>query len=216
MLPRLGLLENDAPSGQKASFFCLENAYWRIIGLDTGYDSLGWPLIEYVVQPDCALRPEEIAWLRQTVRPAPDDPRGIILLTHHQYYSRYDYWYPRQAKQLSEFFHRPVLWFWGHEHRLAIYRQFEVQGGLSAFGRCIGHGGMPVDLPPATPKHPECAVEFVDERHYPNDEGLTIGFNGHAQMVLRGPSATIDYLDLYGQILFSEEWRTTNGSLERV
>ena len=216
MLPTLGLLESGGASGQKASFFCLENNYWRIIGLDTGYNSLGWPFIEYIVRPDCALRPEEIAWLRQTVRPGPDDSRGIILLTHHQYYSRYDYWYPRQAEQLAEFFDRPVLWFWGHEHRLAVYRQFKVRGGLSAFGRCIGHGGMPVDLPPATPKHPECVVEFVDERHYPNDEGLTIGFNGHAQMVLRGPSATIDYLDLHGQLLFSEEWRTTNGNLARV
>lgn len=57
---------------------------------------------------------------------------------------------------------------------------------------------------------------FVDQRHYPNDEGLTIGFNGHAQMVLRGPSATVDYLDLHGQLLFSEEWRATNVSVQRV
>ncbi|MGD0420658.1 MAG: metallophosphoesterase [Xanthobacteraceae bacterium] len=216
MLPTLGLITDEKPLGQKASFFCLENSYWRIIALDTGYDSIGWPIIEYVVQPDCALRPEQIEWLRTKVQPRNDDPRGIIVLTHHQYYSRYDFWYPKQAKQLAEFFSRPVLWFWGHEHRLAVYNEFRVQGGIPAFGRCIGHGGMPVDLPPATPKHSECAVEYVDERHYPNDENLTIGFNGHAQLTLRDDRLSVQYVDVHGAVIFSEAWMTKAGGLERI
>lgn len=215
MLPTLGLMSGGTPLGQKASFFCLENEYWRIIGLDTGYNSIGWPIIEQLFRPDCALRPEEIEWLRKVVRPRHDDPRGIILLTHHQYYSRYDFWYPNQAKQLAEFFSRPVLWFWGHEHRLAIYREFRVEGGIPAIGRCLGHGGMPVDLPPAAAKYPDCDVEFVDERHYPNDERLTIGFNGYAQILLRGDRATIDYVDVHGRVIFSETWLAQNGALER-
>ena len=216
VLPKLGLMSDGKPLGQKASFFCLENNYWRIIGLDTGYNSIGWPIIEYVFRPDCALRPEEIEWVRKVVRPRPDDPRGIILLTHHQYYSRYDFWYPKQAIQLAEFFSRPVLWFWGHEHRLAIYPEFRVERGFPAIGRCIGHGGMPVDLPPATAKYPDCDVEFVDKRHYPNDEQLTIGFNGYAQMSLRDDRATIDYLDVHGSVIFSETWLANSGTLERI
>jgi hypothetical protein len=112
-----------------------------------------------------------MAWLSDIVRPTPNDPRGIVLLSHHQCFSRFDDCYPRPARQLAAFFPRPVLWFWGHEHRLAIYEQNAIAGGVSAFGRCIGHGGMPVDLPPAQPKHPEYDVEFVDDRRYPNDEG---------------------------------------------
>ena len=113
MLPRLGPITNGKTHGQKASYFCLENQHWRIIALDTGYDSIGWPLLEYVFQPACPLRPEQIDWLRTVVRPRDDDPRGIILLTHQQYYSAYDNWYPQPARQLAEFFSRPVLWFWG-------------------------------------------------------------------------------------------------------
>ena len=119
--------------------------------MDTGYNSIGWPLIEYIFPPDCALRPELLDWLRPAVKPRSDDPRGIVVLSHHQYFSRFQQWYPKPAKQLSEFFPRKFLWFWGHEHRLAIYRQFGVDGGPKVFGRCIGHGGMPVD--PLPPEH---------------------------------------------------------------
>jgi hypothetical protein len=50
-------------------------------------------------------------------------------------------------------------------------------GGVTAHGRSIGHGGMPVDLPPKAPLH-DFAVEFVDERLYPNDGNLVVGYNG--------------------------------------
>src|SRR5260370_599686 len=80
---------------QKASFFCLENDHWRIIALDTGYNSIGLPLLEYVFKPDCALPPELMHWLSTVVQPRPDDPRGTVLLSHHQYYSQFDQWYPK-------------------------------------------------------------------------------------------------------------------------
>jgi hypothetical protein len=216
ILPKLGLISHGKPCGQKASFFCLENEYWRLIALDTGYNSVSWPLLELFIESDCALGREQVKWLRTIVRPREDDPRGIIILTHHQYYSRYDNWYPRPAKQLVKFFSRPVLWFWGHEHRLAIYEEFGVRGGIRAFGRCIGHGGMPVELPPALPRHPECTLEFTDSRHYPNDENLEIGFNGFAQMSLHDNKATIQYLDVDGATIFSESWVVEDGRLQRV
>jgi calcineurin-like phosphoesterase family protein len=198
--------------------FCIQGIFhdhWRILAVDTGYNSIGWPLLEYIFQPSCALRPELIDWLRNVVRPRKDDPRGTIILSHHQVYSRYDYWYPEQARQLAEFFTGPVLWFWGHEHRLAIYREHTVRGGISAFGRCIGHGGMPVDLPPAQPKHAECIIEFTDDRPYPNDENLTIGFNGYAELSLQDKQATVSYVDVRGKRIFSEAWVVNNDVLQR-
>jgi len=185
--------------------------------LDTGYNSIGLPVLEYIpfLKPDCALPPELFAWIREAVRPH-DDGRGIVLLSHHQYFSRFDDWYTKPAKQLAEIFSRPVLWFWGHEHPLAIYEEFGIDGGIRAFGRCVGHGGMPVDLPPAEPKHSECRVEFVDRRQYPNDENLTIGFNGFVKMALDANRLKVDYVDVDDAVVFSETWSVNNGTLTRV
>lgn len=215
MLPRLGPIVNSQPLGQRASYFCLENRHWRIIALDTGYNSIGWPVIEDFMQPSCALGPDQIRWLREVIRPG-DDQRGIIILTHHQYYSRYENCYPAPARQLAAFISRPVLWFWGHEHRLAVYEEPAARDGIRVIGRCIGHGGMPVELPPKEPKHIQYAVEFVDRRLYPNDEGLTVGYNGYAQLSMQSNRAMVRYRDLEGREIFYEEWKTGNGILKRI
>ena len=211
--PKLGL--RGAPRGQRASYFCLENDHWRIIGLDTAYDCLGAPLIERLFPPDCAPPRELVDWLRDVVKPMSDDPRGIVILSHHPYVSRFDHCYPEPARQLAEFLRQPVLWLWGHEHLLAIYREAAIDGGVTAFGRCIGHGGMPVDLPPKTPRN-NFEVEFVDDRVYPNDEDLVVGFNGFARMTLRDDKLRLDYVDLRGACLFSETWTAGKDKLTRL
>lgn len=218
MLPQLGLNRAGRPRGQKASFFCLENRYWRIIGLDTGYRSISIPVIESMpfLHPDCALPDPLMKWLREVVFQS-EDRRGIVLLSHHQYFSRFDLWYTKQARQLAEVVKRPVLWFWGHEHRLAIYEKFRSGRGIEAYGRCIGHGGMPVDLPPSVAKHPECRTEFLDDRRYPNDEGLDIGYNGFVRLKFKSQALEVEYVDLEGAVLFEENWIVDdNGRLERT
>ena len=215
MLPTLGLIEGGLSQGQKASFFCLENEFWRIIALDTGYNSVGLPLLEYIFWPDCALPAELVSWLGELFK-RDDDRRGILLLSHHQYFSRFDKWYPKPALQLARFISAPVLWFWGHEHRMAIYKEFGVEGAVKAYGRCIGHGGMPVDLPPDAPPHPECPLEFVDRRHYKNDENLQIGINGFVQITLRGNVLRAEYRDVYGTVVCSEDWTIKDGVLSRL
>jgi len=50
-----------------------------------------------------------ISWLRDVVRPRDDDPRGIVLLSHHQYVSRFDHCFAVPARQLARLFSRPVL-----------------------------------------------------------------------------------------------------------
>ena len=214
LLPELGLSGDTA--GQRASFFCLENAFWRIIAVDTGYNSVSWPFFEFLSDPGCSLPRPLMEWLENTVRPQPDDARGIILLSHHQYYSAYDDAFPKAAKQMAAIFKRPVLWFWGHEHRMTIYDRFSVPDGLVAHGRCIGHGGMPVDLPPAKPAHPECPVLFVDRRPYKNDEKLDIGMNGFARLIFRGQQLQADYVDLDGAVIYTETWRAAGGEVLRV
>jgi hypothetical protein len=210
MLPALGL---RGKGGQMASYFCLENEFWRIIGLDTGYNSVGWPILEHVFRPDCALPPPLFKWLKE-IKLGTDD-RAIIVLSHHQYYSKYDQCYPKPALQLSELIARPVLWFWGHEHRLVIYKEFRLGDGVKAYGRCIGHGGMPVEYPLPRPQLKDCPVEFIDERLYFNNEDLRLGMNGFARLAFRGKTLRVEYVDLCGDVVFRENWETENGHLKR-
>ena len=213
MLPSLGLIKGGQPEGQHASYFCLENEHWRIIALDTGYRSIGIPVLEYFWPPDCGMPAGLLQWLRKI---APRDQRGTIVLSHHSYFSRYDISYPRQAVQLKEFFaEHPVLWFWGHEHRLMIYKEYRFGGGISALGRCIGHGGMPIELPTEV-RDSKCPVEFEDSRLYPNDENLTLGYNGFATLVLRGNQLEVRYIDVFGDTVFSEQWSARDGVLTRT
>ena len=83
-LPRLGLKDATGKStGQQTGFFCLQNQYWRIIAIDTGYNSIGVPLLSSIpvinsipgVGGNCALRPELVEWLKEVVRPAADQKR---------------------------------------------------------------------------------------------------------------------------------------------
>jgi hypothetical protein len=74
---------------------------------------------------------------------------------------------------------------------------------------------MPVELPPKAPLH-DFAVEFVDERLYPNDENLVVGYNGFAKMSLRGNQLTMNYVDVRGTRVFSETWTVDQGKLVRL
>ena len=101
------------------------------------------------------------------------------------------------------------MWLWGHEHRLAIYGKHAEVEGVVAHGRCLGHGGMPVELQAPKAGLP---LRFHDERHYDNDENLTISFNGHANVILEGASMRINYVDLCGTVIFSEKWTSDDGT----
>jgi Calcineurin-like phosphoesterase len=227
-LPTLGPLDSAGqPTRQDASFFCLSNRYWRIIGLDTGYNSTGvFGALSFLSQikgiqwfrkttwfkPSCKLPDELVTWLAQATAPNPDGTLpGIILLSHHQYFSGFDDWYPTPAQQLRKFISqdRPALWFWGHEHRFAIYDSFGVKDGIQAFGRCIGHGGMPVDRK-AAPDIKDCNCVLYDNRQYPNAENIEVGYNGFITLTLDGSRLGVNYYDLYDTLLLAETWSTNS------
>jgi hypothetical protein len=203
---------------QRASFFCLESDHWRIIGLDTGYNSAGVPILGAVpglrsiksIGGDGRLEQAELDWLRINVRPR-ERPKATILLSHHQYYSAFpDETFPRPGQQLAEFFsNQDVLWLWGHEHRLAVYDLHSPpDASLRCFGRCIGHGGMPVEKTP--PKFKEVPLRFYDTRtDYPIGDGDTAGWNGFANLTLSGPRLTIEYLDITNHRLYTETFTAT-------
>jgi hypothetical protein len=206
LLPELGLVVNGKTTGQQTSFFCLHNSHWCIIAIDTGYNSIGLPILGQIpilnkipgVGGDAALRPELIEWLKQFALPLTDN-RGLIVLSHHQYYSGFEDRYPKPARQLWDAgIRRPVLWFWGHEHRLAGYDLFGTDE-LQAFGRCVGHGGMPLSLGPPQ-KQP--APKFYDDRKGAQGYGV----NGHVNLAFDGPTLAATYVDLSGTAILEEMW----------
>lgn len=206
------------PGQQKASFFRLQNDFWKMIALDTGYNSIGLPILEKLFKPSCKLRGELLQWLGDVLKFEEDRRRGIVLLSHHQYFSSFDEMFPKPAAQLASFIDRPVLWFWGHEHRLAIYGKHQVGDGIIAFGRCVGHGGMPVDIHKAPDSDRGVPLVVYDDREYaalgdPGLDGTKVGFNGFANLLFQGNRLSVEYRDVQNNPLLSEQWEVTNGRL---
>jgi len=208
--------------GQITSFFCLEAGAWRIIALDTGYNSVGVPILSQipginsipVVGGDCHLEKTLIDWLAKVVRPK-DNIKPTLLLSHHQYYTAFkDRSCTKPAKQLVEFFDdQETVWIWGHEHRLGVYDKFQMDGGITAYGRCVGHGGMPVDL--GTPNTKKAPLVFYDPREHPLDNGAMVGENGFVTVTIQGDLLTLEYRDIANRQLLVESFRPGNsGTLQ--
>jgi hypothetical protein len=213
ILPALGPMRDGKPQKQLASYFCLKDESWCVLGLDTGYNSVGMPVVEYFISPDAHLPDPLVSWLKSI---APKiEQHALIIMTHHQVLSIYDDCFTRQADQIFEILRRPVLWFWGHEHRLVIYEPYDgsSRGWRTITGRCIGHGGMPVDLPGKTKTGAIGTAQFVDQRVYHNDEKLHVGVNGFAQLTFSGKKLKVDYVDVYGQSVLTERFAAEAGSI---
>ena len=74
---------------------------------------------------------------------------------------------------------------------------------------------MHFDLPPKAPLH-DFEIEFVDDRVYPNDENLAVGFNGFARMALCDHKLALDYVDVRGTSVSSETWTVERSRLVRL
>ena len=215
LLPELGLGDGHQ---QKASFFCLKNEHWLVIGLDTGYYSIGIPILEMVFRPDCKLHDELMTWLRDEVRLDEDKQRGVIFLSHHQYYSSFESGYPRPAEQLAQLLRRPALWIWGHEHRFAMYGKYaDEKAGLEVYGRCLGHGGLPIEDIRDEPKRGDkyrVGLVLYDRRERTKIGALQIpvGYNGYANLAFEGKKLTIEYKDTV-QSLVRERWEVGEGGM---
>lgn len=214
LLPAMGRNNNGTFSGQGAAFFCLENEHWRILGLDTGYHSIGKiPLLEMIsfLTPNCRFDDKLMQWLKDDVRLGnADDKRGLVVLTHHQYLSAFkgETEYKKPAEQLASFIgkDRPVVWLFGHEHKFSMYEKAQLGNGVTAWGRCIGHGGMPIELKgfkQDSGKQGFSKLAMVDTRE--TEAGSGLGFNGYALLRLNGDALEIEYRDKNGA-LATERW----------
>jgi hypothetical protein len=217
LLPAMYVKEGELRKTQQAGFFCLENEFWRIIGLDTGYTSVGRPFIEILSPPDCHLRKEQVDWLRDVVRLGdPDDKRGLVFLSHHPYVSAFREHYTRPGEQIQELLGesaREIIWFWGHDHRLVIYNKAQNGNGPVAYGRCLGHGGLPVEIKMPESEEDKSKIMFYDRRVRKIIKRHQLGYNGFVKLNVNGAKLTAEYRDLEDTCVIEEQWQvnTLNG-----
>ncbi len=119
-----------------SSYFLLENDFWRIAGLDTAYDP-----------PDTRgnkgnLYGNQGPWVAAEFARKPN--KRTMLLSHHQPFSSWEGKSPKLIKALKPVFDRDKVdvWFWGHEHRCAVY----AETNYARHASLIGHGGVPVAI----------------------------------------------------------------------
>lgn len=189
--------------GQETSYFCLENADWRIVALDTGYYTRSIPFLELIVNL-VRLHRANLRWLADVVFADPGDHRPVMLLSHHQWFSAFDSEYKRVGRQLRPYLDRVLLWFWGHEHRFTGYAPFGLDGP-TVRARCIGHGGMPIELG-ARPKRTDRPLVFSDERQAGMLGETAVGYCGFSLLRLDGPMLLVQYVDETGETLLEERW----------
>lgn len=196
-LPTLGI-PTSKDKQQLRSYFCLETPTWRIVAIDTGYNS-------DTLRGDCTLEQPLLDWLQKVVDPI-NRLKPTILMSHHQWFSGFgDGDYPKPAQQLAHFFKdQQIVWLWGHEHRLAIFYPYTSKDhGLSCYARCVGHGGMPVEIASAAYPNQDDPqrVEYWDNPDLHADrfrtlaDGTRVGTNGYVLMTLQGSRLSIEYLD---------------------
>lgn len=195
LLDRLAVLNGFAAGTQLASYFCLRNDNWQLIGMDTAlHDRLGGK--------PTRLENSEKDWIIDKIQNA--DGRRTILLSHHQLFSANDQF---DGKSYNETFYNqlaPVLpqvdlWLWGHEHDLVVFGKYM---NLER-GRCIGGSAFPVGNfeMPATRANPDVPVNQQVQLSKGNS------FYSHCYTILKldGANAIVSYYeDNSGRLLFQE------------
>ncbi|MBK8254163.1 MAG: metallophosphoesterase [Polyangiaceae bacterium] len=112
---------------QPSSVFALQNDYFLLVGLDTGYS-------------EHDLHGGQVEWLAGLIAQAGN--RKVVLFSHHQPFSVLESQGPKLIKKLRPFLStgRIFAWYWGHEHRCMVY---EKHREWQMWGRLIGHSGYP-------------------------------------------------------------------------
>jgi hypothetical protein len=189
-------------SGQDAGFVALENKYWRVILLDTGFNT--YSIIPGMDNKNNTQPAQVIDWLLNVVNISdPNDTRGIIFLSHHQVESAFGS--PSQAtpNQIADIMppNRTVVWLWGHEHRLSFYKLLSVgdQNTVNVYGRCVGNSGFPASIGPIPQRAREAGLEVYDDRVYEMETGffnMQVGYQGWMIATLNKNALTINYQSL--------------------
>jgi hypothetical protein len=161
----------------------MQNAKWQIHGLDTAWD-------------DDGLKDPQAQWVNDLTGAA--GGRKLMLLSHHQLFSTHEQSADRGRvlkDKLGFLLGRPALrgWFWGHEHRCAVYQEHAGVPHAS----CIGHGGVPfyMNLDRAAQVTPPSKYEYRDAV----TKGLERwGLMGYSVLDFNDDTVAVTYIDENG------------------
>jgi hypothetical protein len=162
-----------------SSYFCLQNANWQLLGLDSSFDNekLAGGQAEWVAEKHA------------------DTKRKTMLLSHHEPFSSYVKVEPEMLNELQPAFdRRPIdAWLWGHEHLCCTYETGRED--YLKFGSCIGHGGVPV-LHEEKPKPDD--VTWHDDGYQTMPSGDKWQLFGFAVLDFNGASIDVRYYNQNG------------------
>lgn len=206
---------NKAPSltryQQRASYFCLRNASWQIIAMDTGLHDCDPATVTTNLT---YLEDSEATWHADKLR---NFAGRTIVLSHHQLFTAFGdgvglgdegkalVYNPKLYSAFQPFMEKIALWLWGHEHNFAV---FDPYIGLDK-GRCIGASAIPV-LEEQNPYGQIGDPDLQDQKALPTlKKGIAqlsmnsdkVYFHDYAIMTLRIPGDTtppsrIDYYEV--------------------
>jgi len=190
--------------GQQSSYFCLRNANWQFLAMDTGHNDNNPATVAGNMTSLVKVNGwSEADW--HLARINNPEGRRTVLFSHHQLFSPFgsvgniglqQYAYNTELYGVfKDVMAKIVWWFWGHEHTLALFNKYmDLERG-----RCLGASAVPV---------------FTDQQKYENATGLktlndgqlptwnsiaVLGDNGtdyahaFAIMTLDGSSASVKY-----------------------
>jgi hypothetical protein len=147
-----------------SSYFCLYNKYWQILGLDTSYDAPDWR------GDKAGLYGDQAGWVTRNREAAPE--KGGILLSHHQLFSPWEGHSEVLFRKLGPILSKKLVraWFWGHEHRCAIYHPMHQID----YPCLLGHAGVPVRYKKPD-DHSAVRWEWDDKIDYEEHSYTTLG-----------------------------------------
>lgn len=180
-----GFFEHLLPAfGQPASYFNLQNKYWRLLGLDTAY-------------LNHRITPEQLAWLPAQLTGS----ARTILMTHHHLLSPFRKRGDAMEQALDPYLSAEQLfaWIWGHEHHL-----FEFADYRGVKCRCIGHGSLPYVPPDRRRRRHDAEIVRMEMRPSPLNPAR--GMHGFALLRFDGPTLKIEYVDEVGGTAWTETW----------
>jgi hypothetical protein len=97
-----------------------------------------------------------------------------------------------------------------------VYNKGVNGKGPVAYGRCLGHGGLPVEIKMPVSATDIDKIQFYDRRVRLELARHQLGYNGFVQLKLNKNKVTAEYIDLEDTCVFQETWEvnTENGQLD--
>jgi Calcineurin-like phosphoesterase len=196
--------------GQSQPFFCLENQHWRILGLDTAY--AGGRLRPQSPQDPITA---QWNWLIERIRTS---KKANIFLTHHQPVSAHRQEWLDSAdlrSDITELLSQDGIgqdaifgWFFGHEHRCALYKDT----ALPYNARLIGNGCIPHEVQRERACDPGCTeVDFFNKKE--TKPGSNVAVSSFAKLSFSGAELLIEYVDETCETWGAERWDASKGRL---